>query len=224
VYSELFLSRAAGGDQQGREIVTEIKKAGERTATIARQLLAFSRRQTLQPVVFDLNKFVAGLEMRLRLVVGGDIDLSTCLDDNLHPVKADPTQIEQVVMNLVANARDAMPQGGKLTIETRNAELVLDPGPDQVSGQLGPYALLAVTDNGCGMTDEVKGRLFEPFFTTKGTASGSGLGLATAYGILKQSGGHIMVSSEPGEGTTFQVYLPQVPAGAPVAAGEGSAR
>jgi two-component system cell cycle sensor histidine kinase/response regulator CckA len=171
-----------------------ILKAGERAAGLTQQLLAFSRKQIVAPRVLDLNAVVADTEAMLQRLIGEDILLTKDLQAELAPVRADPTQVQQVVMNLAVNARDAMPQGGRLSILTRD---------------VGRYALLAVTDTGCGMTEEVKAHLFEPFFTTKGPGEGTGLGLPTVYGIVKQSGGHVEVESEVGVGTTFRVYLPQ---------------
>jgi PAS domain S-box-containing protein len=171
-----------------------ILKAGERAAGLTRQLLTFSRKQIVAPRVFDLNAVVTDTEALLRRLIGEDVLLTKDLQAGLGAVRADPTQVQQVVLNLAVNARDAMPDGGRLSIATRDA---------------GEYVLLAVTDTGCGMTDEVQAHLFEPFFTTKGPGKGTGLGLSTVYGIVKQSGGHIEVESQPGMGTTVRVHLPR---------------
>ncbi|HVM59851.1 MAG TPA: ATP-binding protein [Verrucomicrobiae bacterium] len=203
-----------------RRCIEEIQQAAERAAALTRQLLAFSRKQVLQPKVLDLNEVVSGLDKMLRRLIGEDIELRTDLQPDLDHVKADPGQIEQVVMNLAVNARDAMPRGGKLTIQTSN--LLLDSSTFEGDRELvaGCYVMLAVTDTGIGMGDDVKAHLFEPFFTTKGVGKGTGLGLATCYGIIKQSGGDIRVYSEPGHGTTFKIYLPRV---SEKAAGAGGA-
>jgi two-component system cell cycle sensor histidine kinase/response regulator CckA len=201
-YSDLLLS-GMGDANPRRDLVEQMKGAGERAAGLTRQLLAFSRRQVLAPRVLDLNAVVADLEKMLRRVIGEDVTLTTDLQPDLDPVKADPGQIEQVLMNLAVNARDAMPTGGSLVIETRNVEL------DDASIRSGPHVLLAIADTGHGMTPEIRARIFEPFFTTKEKGKGTGLGLATVYGIVQQSGGHIAVSSKPGQGTIFKVYLPR---------------
>jgi signal transduction histidine kinase/ActR/RegA family two-component response regulator len=214
-YAELALDGVRGIDPLHADI-REIRKAAERATLLTRQLLAFGRKQLLSPRVLDLNQVVAEMEGMLRRLLGEDIDFATGLAPDLGRVKADPGQIEQVVMNLAVNARDAMPGGGKLTIDTTNVELDELYAGQHVSVKPGAYVLLSVSDTGCGMDDQIRTRLFEPFFTTKETGKGTGLGLATVYGIVKQSGGNIWVYSEPGKGTTFKVYLPREPAEATV--------
>jgi PAS domain S-box-containing protein len=208
-YSDIVLQELPSEDPL-REDVEEIRKAGERAAALTRQLLAFSRKQILKPVVLDLDAVVADLEKMVRRLIGEDIEMVVSLDPDLGRVKADAGQIEQVVMNLVINARDAMPRGGKLTIETSNAEMDDSYIRRHAGAMTGSYVCLAVTDTGTGMDRETQSRIFEPFFTTKGPGKGTGLGLSTAYGIVKQSGGYISVDSELGKGTTFRVYLPRV--------------
>jgi len=207
--SELLL-RELDVKNPRREEVEEIRKAAERATALTRQLLAFGRRQVLQPQVLDLNEVVANMDRMLQRLIGEDIQLLTVLDPELWPLKVDPGQIEQVIMNLAVNARDAMPGGGKLTIETANVVLDEDYARRHVSVKPGPCVMLAVTDNGCGMDQETQSHLFEPFFTTKKTGEGTGLGLSTVYGIVKQSGGNIWAYSEPRQGTTFKIYLPRV--------------
>ncbi len=208
-YSELLMHALREQDPL-RKDVEEIRRAGERAASLTRQLLAFSRKQVLQPKVLDLNTVVRDMEKMLRRVIGENIELATSLDPRLGRVKADPGQIEQVVLNLAVNARDAMPRGGKLIIETGNVVLNELYGNRHVGVDLGSYAMVAVTDTGCGMDAETQSHLFEPFFTTKELGRGTGLGLSTVYGIVTQSGGKIWVYSEPGHGTTFKIYLPRV--------------
>jgi PAS domain S-box-containing protein len=188
----------------------EIKSATERAAQLTNQLLAFSRRQVLNVKVLDLNTIVRGLEKMLRRIIGEDIELITNLAEGLGRVKTDPSQIEQVLLNLVVNAKEAMPNGGKLILETNHIELDENYARTHTNVIPGRYVLLSVSDTGCGMSPEVKERIFDPFFTTKGKDKGTGLGLSTVYGIVKQSGGNIWVYSEPGQGTTFKIYLPRV--------------
>jgi two-component system cell cycle sensor histidine kinase/response regulator CckA len=211
-YSDLALARLREGDRL-RKYVQEIKKAGERAASLTRQLLAFSRRQVLVSQVLDLNSVVSNLQKMLRRLIGEDIDLVTIAAPHLGCVRADPGQMEQVIINLAVNARDAMPQGGKLTIETGNVDLDESYTRSHIDVTPGRYAMLVVSDAGCGMDAETLSHMFEPFYTTKEEGKGTGLGLATVYGIVKQSGGHISVSSDPGKGTTFKIYLPRVEEG-----------
>ncbi|OLC41470.1 MAG: hypothetical protein AUH74_05820 [Nitrospirae bacterium 13_1_40CM_4_62_6] len=208
-YSELILTRLGPDDPLCREI-EEIKKAGDRATTLTGQLLAFSRKQVLAPKVLDLNAVVSNINGMLRRLLAEDIELHTVVAPVLGRVKADPGQLEQVIMNLVVNARDAMPGGGRLTIETKNVELDKVYAQSHVSVKPGAYVMLAITDGGSGMDATTQARIFEPFFTTKEPGKGTGLGLSTVYGVVKQSGGYIWVYSELGRGTTFKIYLPRV--------------
>jgi PAS domain S-box-containing protein len=203
-------------DEDECQLAQEIRKAGERAAALTRQLLAFSRKQLIRPVQLDLNDMIRDLEKLLRRLIGEDIELVTLLEPSLGTVHADPGQIEQVLMNLVVNSRDAMPKGGQLIIATSNVEL--DEPFAKTHGDInpGPYVRIRVKDTGRGISAKNKANLFEPFFTTKAVGKGTGLGLATVYGIVKQSGGAIEVDSEPEKGAAFHVYLPRI-AGQPAA-------
>ncbi len=207
-FSELVLGRLAPDDPL-RDPVEQIAKAGERAAQLTQQLLAFSRRQHLAPQELDPREVVVDLEKMLRRLIGEDVALAIAVQPGSGRVRVDGGQLQQVILNLVVNARDAMPGGGQITIEVAEADL-----DDHYSGQHplqpGPYVMLAVSDTGCGMDAATQARIFEPFFTTKEPGKGTGLGLSTVYGIVKQSGGDVCVSSEPGKGTTFKVYLPRV--------------
>jgi PAS domain S-box-containing protein len=207
-YSQMLLADLPEGDGR-REDVQEIEQAANRAATLTRQLLAFSRRQVLQPQVLDLNALVENLDKFLRRLIGEDIDLRVSPAPDLWLVSADSGQVEQVIMNLAVNSRDAMPTGGKLTLETANVVLDAAYAQRHIAVTPGEYVMLAVSDTGTGMDEETQARIFEPFFTTKGSSQGTGLGLSTVYGIVKQSGGNIWVYSEPGRGTTFKIYLPR---------------
>jgi len=226
-YSQVLKRRLDPGNAL-LEHVQEIEKAGQRATGLTRQLLAFSRQQILTPSILKLNDLVFDMVKMLPPLLGEDIDVSTCLSSDLAMVRADHGQIEQVIMNLAVNARDAMPKGGKLRIETANVELDQAYAWQHTGAKPGHYVKLTVTDSGTGIDKEILAHIFEPFFTTKEVGKGTGLGLATVYGIVKQSGGYIWVDSEPGQGASFQIFLPQVsePAaiitpGAPVAEARG---
>lgn len=203
-----LMQRSPGLDEDNRQLLSEIGRAGDRAASLTRQLLTFSRKQVLEKRILDLNVLVTDQERMLQRIIGEDILLATNLEPDLRPVMVDPAQIEQVIMNLAVNARDAMPKGGRLTIETHNVELDESYARTHADVTPGRYVMLAVSDTGHGMTPDVMARIFEPFYTTKGIGKGTGLGLATVYGISKQSGGHVAVYSEPQLGATFKVYLP----------------
>jgi two-component system, cell cycle sensor histidine kinase and response regulator CckA len=208
-YSDLLLSTTTTTlPEPTRSALDEIRKAADRGGELTRQLLIFSRRQTLNPKIVHLNELVANMEKMLRRLIGEDIDLVTLFKPGLNEVVTDEGQFEQVIMNLVVNARDAMPNGGKLTIETANVEVSARRVSADVDLAPGSYVMLAITDSGIGIDAETRSHLFEPFFTTKEAGKGTGLGLATAYGIVRQSGGEIAVYSEPGYGATFRIYLP----------------
>jgi PAS domain S-box-containing protein len=212
-YTELLLRKLPPEDARFR-LAEQIRKSVERAGGLTRQLLAFSRKQALQPRILDLSNIVTDIEKMLRRLIGEDIELHTIRGAAVGNVRADPAQIEQVIMNLAVNARDAMPNGGKLIIEVARATLREDYTRLHGDVEPGEYVMLSVTDTGSGMTEDVKAHIFEPFFTTKPQGKGTGLGLATCYGIVKQSGGHIDVFTEPGRGTTFKIYLPRVEANA----------
>jgi PAS domain S-box-containing protein len=212
-YSEVLLDNQEIAET-ARNQLQQIRKAGQRAAALTHQLLAFSRKQVLQPKVFSLNLVLRDHEQALLRLIGEDIEVRTELDPHLEAIKADPNQIEQVILNLCVNARDAMPEGGRITLETTNVDV-----DELLAGQHAPmkpgrYVRLAVSDTGTGMDKETLTRIFEPFFTTKGPEKGTGLGLATVYGIVKQTGGYVWAYSEPGQGATFSVYLPTATEGA----------
>ena len=208
-YADLMTERLAVGDPLRRN-AEQIQTASQRATSLTRQLLAFSRKQMLAPKVLSIQSVVTEMEKILRRLIGEDVQLETSSVPDLGLVKADRSQIEQVILNLAVNARDAMPEGGRLNIETANVDLDESFSHSSVMLAPGPYVMLAVTDNGCGMDVETQAHIFEPFFTTKEKGKGTGLGLATVYGIVKQSGGYVWVYSEPGRGTSFKVYLPRV--------------
>jgi two-component system, cell cycle sensor histidine kinase and response regulator CckA len=207
-YSESIEHRVGPNDPL-RKSAEEIRKAGERAASLTHQLLAFSRQQVLQPQILDHNALVTDMGKMLRRLIGMHIELTTNLATELGQVKAEQSQIEQVIVNLVVNARDAMPEGGQLLIETSNLDVNENLASSLPFLQPGPYVLLTVTDSGVGMDANTRRHIFEPFFTTKGPGKGTGLGLATVYGVAKQSGGGVTVDSEPGKGSTFKIFLPQ---------------
>jgi two-component system, cell cycle sensor histidine kinase and response regulator CckA len=206
-YASLVLGELKPGDPIGADI-EEIQRAGQRAAEMTRQLLAFGRKQMLQPRVVDLNRLVAGMDKMLQRLLGAGIDLSLLTTAKLGRAFADPGQVEQIIMNLVVNARDALPRGGKVTIETADVELDAAYAARHVGVTPGPHVMLAVTDSGTGMDRETLAHMFEPFFTTKEQGKGTGLGLSTVFGIVKQSGGHVSVDSELGRGTSLKIFLP----------------
>jgi PAS domain S-box-containing protein len=208
-YGDLALRRLQKGDPL-RPYVEEIRRAGDRAANLTRQLLAFSRKQILQPKVLDLNDHVAEADKMLRRLIGEDIEIALALRPNIWKVKVDPSQFDQVLVNLAVNARDAMPKGGRLTVATENVVADAETARRAEASQSGPHVLLTVSDTGCGMDSETCARIFEPFFTTKEVGKGTGLGLSTVYGIIRQSGGFVTVESEAGKGATFKIYLPRV--------------
>jgi PAS domain S-box-containing protein len=207
-YSESLLGEG-GHDEPTRESISEIRDAGKRAASLTSQLLAFSRKQVLQPKTLDLNALILQMSKMLRRLIGEDVALATDLAPALAPVRVDPGQIEQIVMNLAVNARDAMPSGGRLAISTRDVVLDDASAAAHEGARPGPHVLLEVADTGEGISDDVRAHLFEPFFTTKEPGKGTGLGLSTVYGIVRQSGGAIEVASDVGKGTTFRIYLPR---------------
>ena len=221
-YTALILSNLKSDDPL-RADIEEIQKAGDRAADLTRQLLTFSRQQVVLPKVVDLNQIMAGMEKMLGRLLGADVEVTLLPAAHLGKVKADPGQVEQIVMNLAVNARDAMPSGGKLTIQTNNTELDEHYATEHLGVTAGPYVMLAFTDTGIGMAPETQGQIFEPFFTTKEKGKGTGLGLSIVFGVVKQSGGHVWVYSEPGKGTTFKVYLPRTDAKADVSPSQAPA-
>ena len=212
-YAEILLMKEHSRDvasTERAESLTQIRDAGESAAALTQQLLAFSRRQVLRPQVLSLNMVVENTEKLLRRLIGEDVKLQSVQSENLRTIEADPGQLSQVLMNLAVNARDAMPDGGMLIIETANIDLDSDYAIVNPHVTPGRYVQLSVSDSGIGMDEETQQRIFEPFFTTKEVGKGTGLGLASVYGIVQQSGGHIWVYSEPGHGTTFKLYFPAV--------------
>ncbi|PWB66493.1 MAG: hybrid sensor histidine kinase/response regulator, partial [Deltaproteobacteria bacterium] len=207
-YCELLLARRSPDDPD-RHAIEEIEKAGDQAALLTRQLLAFSRKQILQPRVISLNEIVYGIETMLERLIGKQIALKTVIDTNLWKARVDPSQIEQVILNFAINSRDAMPEGGSLCLSTANVMLDASFARRHVGAKAGPYAMLTVQDTGCGMDESTISRLFEPFFTTKEAGRGAGLGMPMVYGIVKQSSGYIDVESAVGRGTTFRVYFPR---------------
>lgn len=208
-YSYFALKRLADDDPLHREI-EEIRKAGNRASSLTRQLLAFSRRQVIQPLVLNLNHVVKEMDKMLCRLVGEDVELILNLDPSLRPMKADPGQIEQIIMNLAVNSRDAMPKGGRLTVDTANVYLDDSQAFKYADNRSGTHIMIAVSDTGCGIDPKIQEKIFEPFFTTKELGKGTGLGLSTVYGIVKQNDGMITVASEPEKGTTFRIFFPAV--------------
>ena len=214
-YSSMLL-RGSETDARTRSGLDEIKKAGEKASMLTQQLLAFSRKQVVQPRLLDLNAIVRDTERMLRRLIGENIALTSVLDPDLGNIKVDPGQLSQILLNLAVNARDAMPEGGSLTLETANIDFQTRFVDGRQSVVPGPYVLLAVSDTGIGMDEATRSHIFEPFFTTKDPGRGTGLGMATVYGIAEQCGGWVWVYSEPGKGTTVKVYFPRVIAALPV--------
>lgn len=210
-YTQLLRRRIADDNPMQQEL-GEVENAGRRAANLVAQLLAFSRKQTLQPTVLDLNLLLTDAEPMLRTMIGEDVEISLDLEPGLWRTEADAGQLEQVIMNLAVNARDAMPKGGTLTLRTRNLELERNVRGSELDSSPGDYVLLTIDDTGFGMDSETASHAFEPFFTTKEQGKGTGLGLSTVHGIINQSGGHIDLRSEPGEGTTLRILLPRVDA------------
>jgi CheY-like chemotaxis protein len=210
-----FLTNKLGSQSPHSSDLDAIRAAGERAAGLTRQLLAFSRRQMLNTAVLDLNFVIEDLQKMLRPLIGEDIELILLPESGLGTVRADKGQIEQIIMNLAVNARDAMPQGGKLTIRTANMDLDAAYARAHVGSRSGPYVLLEVCDTGCGMHQATLDHIFEPFFTTKEQGKGTGLGMSTVYGIVKQSGGYIWIDSTPGNGTSCKIYFPRIEAPVP---------
>jgi nitrogen-specific signal transduction histidine kinase/CheY-like chemotaxis protein len=208
-YSELLMQRLPEKDPM-RGPINSIHTAGQRAASLTQQLLAFSRKQVLEPKILDLNDIIVQTARMLQRLIGEDIRLASVLAPDLSRVRVDPSQVEQVLMNLAVNARDAMPKGGMITMETSNVVWDETQAEKRTNGKAGRYVMLTVSDTGHGMTPEVQARIFEPFFTTKGVGKGTGLGLATVFGIVAQSDGHIEVHSETGSGTSFRIYFPAV--------------
>jgi nitrogen-specific signal transduction histidine kinase/CheY-like chemotaxis protein len=206
-YSDMALQQLAPGTPLHRDM-EEIRHAGASAAALTGQLLAFSRKQILRPQILDLNGIVTRMNVLLRRLIGEDVELTTRLAEPIDRIRADPGQIEQIIMNLALNARDAMPAGGSLTVETANAALDADWVAQHPGASAGRHVVLLIRDTGTGMDETVQAHIFEPFFTTKERGKGTGLGLATVYGIVKQGGGSIAVDSEPGAGTTFRIFLP----------------
>jgi signal transduction histidine kinase/ActR/RegA family two-component response regulator len=210
-YGDMLLADMKPGDPMHDDIL-EIRKAGKRAADLTRQLLMFSRQQVLEPKVLDMNEVLTSMNKMLQRILGADVDLVSLPAQSLGTVRADPSSVEQVIMNLVVNARDAMPTGGQLTMETGNVVLDEAYAKAHIDVKPGPHVMLAVTDTGTGIDSVTLSRIFEPFFTTKEKGKGTGLGLSTVFGIVQQSGGSVWVYSEMGKGTTFKVYLPRVDA------------
>jgi len=209
-YTDLLLEQFTADDAR-RDDVVEIRRSAERAASLTRQLLAFSRKQMMQPRVVNLNSVIDSLSKLLERLIGADVVIDMAAGADLWNVRADPGQIEQILMNLVANARDAMPEGGRLTITTANVSVEQEDQKNRPGLRVGAYVTIAVSDTGSGVPEDIRAHMFEPFFTTKEQGKGTGLGLATVYGIVKQNGGGVYVDSEEGKGTRFVIYLPRVP-------------